>query len=298
MKWKFGLQFLRNEDDGGGGGGGGSTPPGSIIQDPGKGGDKPWYNDLPDDLKSHAYVAQTKDLTSFVKSAIDTKSMVGANVIKLPGEKATPEERAAFYKQLGRPDDLKGYEPTVKPVNESIVDPAIQDRMKTVFLENGLTKAQGQAILDAYTGVLNEGYTKHTETLSVRHEEGVTALKQEWGTNYDANVKTAQLAVRELGGETLFQKIVDAGLGSDPEFLKFLHNTGTRLLDDDARGEGGGQFGGSSEGALAEINRLKTDAEFMSAFTNARHAGHGAAVQKWEQLHRQAYPGKQKESDG
>lgn len=309
MKWKF-LQMgpPRNEGGGeggeGGGGQGGGGGDGSILNPPGGqgggggGGDQPWYHGLDESIRNNPYVSQSKDLGSFVKSAIDTKSMVGANTIKLPGEKATPEERADFFKKLGRPDDAKGYTPTTPLVADHLADPTIRDQMANVMLEAGLTKAQGEAIFNAYFDVLNKGYTTHTEQAAQRHTEGVTALKNEWGANYENNVKTAQLAARELGGgNELLQKLQEAGLGSDPLVVKFLHNVGTKLLDDSAvgGGDGGNRFSGTQEAAVAEINRLKTDAEFQKAWGDANAPGHKEAVDRWLSLHERAYPGKQKD---
>lgn len=306
MKLKYRL-FAPEGDPAGGGGG---TPPvdpgsGAPPTDPGSGspapsllgnpgdGDKPWYDSLPDNLKASPFVAQSKDLAGFVKSAVDTKAMVGANVIKLPGEKATPEEKAEFYNKLGRPADPAGYTPTVKPVDDAMVDPQILGTMAKVFHENGLTAQQGQSVLDAYLNILNEGHGKLSASSTAKHTEAVSALKGEWGMNYENNVKTAQLALRELGGDDLLATIESAGLGSDPTMIKFLHSVGAKLLDDNAVGDGGSAFSGSQEAAAAEINRLKLDPEFMTAWGDARHAGHKEAVDRWMALHSKAYPGKQ-----
>ena len=286
--------FLRKPEDDGGGGGGG-TPDSLLAGGGGGGGEKLWYDSLPPELKTAPYVAGTKDLAAFVKSAIDTKSMVGANTIKLPGEKATPEERAAFFEKLGRPTDVNGYASTVKPAVDTLIDPDTLTQMRTVFHENGLTAAQGQAILDSYTTVANDGYTKAAESLAASREAGLTALKGEWGSAFEVNVKTAQLAIRELGGDDVLASIESVGLGNDPTFIKFLHTIGTKLLDDVSSGGGVNQFTGTAESAMAEITRLKTDKDFLKMWGDAREPGHKEAVDKWTSLHRQAYPGKQKD---
>ena len=302
MKHKFQNYFLRAPEGEPAGGGGGAPPaaPPSVLgggAPPAGGGAPPqgaWYDTLPDEFKTNPYVTSSKDLGGFVKSAIDTKSMVGAHTIKLPGDKATDAEKAEFYNKLGRPADEKGYVPTVKPVSEGLVDPSVVESMGKVFHANGLTAAQGQAVLDGYLNILNSGYERVNGEAATRHTEGMTALKTEWGTNYDNNVKTAQLAARELGGGTeLLTKLEAAGLGSDPTVIKFLHTAGMKLLDDSAvGGSGGGQFTGTQEGAAAEIGRLKVDKEFMEAWGNAQNPGHKDAVNRWLKLHEQAYPNK------
>lgn len=282
---------------GGGGGGGGDAGGGtgkSILGgDPG-GGAKPWYDGLPDDLKASPYVAQTKDLAAFVKSAVDTKGLVGANTIKLPGEKATEQELADFYSKLGRPAEATGYTPTVAPKAEHLVDKNVMSTMQEQFHKLGLTAAQGQGVLDSYLGLLNTGYEAQTAQLEADYSGGVAKLKQEWSTNYDNNVKIAQGALRQFGSPELIAKIDELGLGNNTDFIKFMHGIGVQLLDDEAIGGGdGGQFGGTPMAAQQEIERLKVDKEFQEALNSVNHAGHKAAVDRWRALFEKAYPGKQ-----
>jgi hypothetical protein len=288
------------EGDSGGAGGEGSAgggAGGSSIIAGGAGGEgaKPWFNDLPPEFQGNPYVAQTKDLASFVKSAIDTKSMVGADTIKLPGKNATDAERAEFYTKLGRPAEATAYTPTVQPVAESLVDPNVLTFMQGEIHKLGLSEAQGKGILDAYLSQVNVGYEAQTAAMEAAKLQGISTLKQEWGPKFDNNVKTAQLAITQHGGPELMAKIDAAGLGNDIDFIKMMHVIGTKLLDDDATGEGGGQFNGSSMQAAAEIERLKLDTDFQTALNSATHPGHKAAVDKWLAVHRQATPGKQEE---
>jgi hypothetical protein len=229
-----------------------------------------------------------------VKSAIDTKSMVGANVVKLPGEKATEQEINDFYSKLGRPAEPTAYTPTVAPKAEHLLEKPVLESMQATFHKLGLTEAQGKGILDSYLGLLNTGYEmSESQTLAAR-EQGITTLKQEWGPQFDNNVKTAQLALRELGGENLAKAIDESGFGNNVEFIKFMHTVGVKLMDDEATHESGGStaFGGTPMAAQGEIERLKLDTEFMTALNSGSHAGHKAAVDRWLALHQKAYPGK------
>lgn len=289
--------FLYAEEDDVGGGGGKSGGTSVLAQSQGGGGgnaDKPWFSDLPDDLRNNPLVAQNAELSSFVKSAIDTKAMVGANTIRLPGDKATDDERSEFWKKLGRPDDFKGYESKVKP-EEGIFDQAVFDQMRTKFHELGLTKVQGEGILDGYLQILNKGLADAQSRQAQTFETAVTALRTDWGQDYDNNVRTAQLAARELGGADFFEYAEKKGLANDPTFIKFLHAVGAKLLDDDAAGSGEGRFTTSQMGAQQEITRLKMDEDFMKILDTAHHPAHKDAVERWAGLHRIAYPGKQED---
>lgn len=295
-------RFLRAPEggEGGGEGGGGEPQGGSILAGtPPAGGqaEKPWYATLAPEYQTNPYVAQSKDINSFVKSAIDTKSLVGANVIKLPGERATDAERTEFYTKLGRPAEATAYTPTVAPKSEGLVDPSVLTFMQGELHKLGLSEAQGKGVLDAYLGQVNSGYeTQEAQTLANKNQ-GIATLKQEWGPHFDNNVKTAQLTVTQYGSPELMAKIDEAGLGNDVDFIKLMHNLGVKLLDDDAIGgeNGGGQFGGTTMAAQQEIERVKMDRDFQEALNSATHPGHKAAVDKWLDLHTKAFPGKRGE---
>lgn len=298
-RWNPFLQFLRNEagDGGEGGGGGGGGEGGdkggapSLLGGEG-GGSESWYSSLPDDLKSNPYVAQSKDLAGFVKSAVDTKKMVGANTIRLPGKDATPEELSEFYKNLGRPDTHEAYKPSVE-VAEGILDDKILGTMQQKMHELGLSEKQGQTLLNEYLTILDSSLSERNTQSEAKMQEGINALKQEWGDKYDNNVKTAQLALRELGNDTIKDKLVETGLANDPAVIKWMAELGKKLLDDEAiGGEAGGRFSGSSEAAAQEIERLKMDNEFQATINDRRAPGHKEAVERWTALHKQAYPSK------
>lgn len=297
-------RFLRapEGDAGAGGGGAGDAGAGgaggvnSILGNAGAGageGNKPWYATLAPEYQTNPYVAQSKDINSFVKSAIDTKSLVGANVIKLPGEKATDAERADFYTKLGRPAEPTAYTPTVAPKSEGLVDPNVLTFMQGELHRLGLSEAQGKGVLDAYLGQVNSGYDIQQAQADATKQQGIATLKQEWGPKFDNNVKTAQLTVTQYGSPELMQKIDQAGLGNDVDFIKLMHSLGVKLLDDDAiGGENGGQFAETSMAAQQEIERVKMDKDFQEALNSATHAGHKAAVDKWLSLHQKAFPSK------
>lgn len=284
--------------EGGGGEGGGQQGGNSILGGQPTGEtNKPWYATLDPQYQTNPYVAQSKDINSFVKSAIDTKSLVGANVIKLPGEKATEAERAEFFTKLGRPTEATAYAPTVAPKSEGLVDPNVLTFMQGELHKLGLSEAQGKGVLDAYLGQVNSGYETHQAQAEAVKQNGIATLKQEWGPKFDNNVKTAQLTVTQFGSPELMAKIDEAGLGNDVDFIKLMHNLGVKLLDDDAIGgeNGGGQFGGTAMAAQQEIERVKMDNDFQTALNSASHPGHKAAVDQWLALHKKAFPGKQGE---
>ena len=94
-----------------------------------------WRDNLPEELKGHKGLADVKDVNGLAQQFLDGQAMIG-NSIRVPGPDAgtealaafhtklsdkvpgliptpdrdNPEQMNALYKQMGRPDDVMGYE--------------------------------------------------------------------------------------------------------------------------------------------------------------------------------------------
>lgn len=110
-----------------------------------------------------------------------------ASAPKLP-ENPTPEELAAYRKEMGIPDKPEDYL-TSLPNGLVVGD---DDRP---FVDQFLEKMHGvnahpsvtAAALDAYYGIVEEQETAQAEADSNADMECVTALKDEWGADYKRN---------------------------------------------------------------------------------------------------------------
>jgi hypothetical protein len=162
----------------------------------------------------------------------------------LPGEKSTPEEKAAFYAKLGRPETPDGYEIT-KPTDlpESIpYDPALASEFSKFAHANGLTKEQAKGSWDFYFNLAREG-----RELEIKAQnESVDKLKTEWGVNFAGNKTIAEIAFKNYGKEAVDllneAKIGSMRLGDHPAFLKVFHRIGLATMDDKIlKGGGGGE---------------------------------------------------------
>src|SRR3990172_11892156 len=77
-----------------------------------------WRAALPADLQADKSLEQFKGKDwaevgpTLAKGYVETKKMVGGS-LKVPKEDATPEEQAAFYTALGRPETPDKYETKV-----------------------------------------------------------------------------------------------------------------------------------------------------------------------------------------
>ena len=127
------------------------------------------------------------------KAAID--AMVNAQnkisaggMVKIPGKDATPEELTQYRKEIGVPEEAKGYDLTL---GEGMVIGDEDKPMIDGFLE---TAHAGNYSQQQVTDGLNWFYKNQEDALVVRHEADAThraaaeeELRSEMGTEYQAN---------------------------------------------------------------------------------------------------------------
>jgi hypothetical protein len=69
---------------------------------------QPWLTSVPEPLRGHeAFKGLAKQSDVFQKFVDLTEKSKGS--VTIPGEKATDEEKAAFYQKLGRPESAEKY---------------------------------------------------------------------------------------------------------------------------------------------------------------------------------------------
>lgn len=153
-----------------------------------------WQEKLPAELQATA--ANFKTLPDLVKSLLHTKQLASGKtegMIKLPGENATPEEKAAFAKALGVPEKPEDYG-FKKPDGEmgNFYNDEQVSAFGKVAVELGLSKAQADGLLQWQLGISKEFADTELEEGKKYLQERETKLKEAFGTRVDAEVAEAQ----------------------------------------------------------------------------------------------------------
>jgi hypothetical protein len=279
------------------------APKGSILT--GNVGDPPaqtvttpdWLKTLPEEFQEQASLKTYKDLPSFVKSALEAEKLIGKKGIVKPGENATPEELDRYYKDLGRPDKPEEYsfkKPADWPENVPFAENMIP-KVQEIFHKRGIPADQAQGIWNDYHEVIKSEYEQHAGVSEKQVQEGLAALKQEWGgeEKYAANIETAKIAVREFGGDGLVDFLNTSGLGDHPALIKAFANAGKGLREDGFVGNTSSSSTNTVEGAKAEIEKLSNDHEFTKILYSNDLQNKNAkaeATRRWESLHKIAFP--------
>jgi hypothetical protein len=261
---------------------------------------KPFAEQLPEKIRGEAAFKDIKNLEGLADSYYNAQKMIGVpkdQILKLPTSDK-PEDWAPVYDRLGRPakaDDYKikvpeGFPPAEKPYVDSVTARAH---------ELGLSQKQ----LD---GMQNWLYEQAGKTMAQQkaNQDGklanwVGSLKTEWGHAFDTKLEQSRNALAYYAdkaglGDELKKAMDETGAGDHPAFLKLFNYMGINLHEDGkltgkAFGEGALQ---SPVEAQQQINALRSDANFMKAYTNQnkRDPAHIEAVGKMEALYKLAFP--------
>lgn len=261
-----------------------------------------WRASLPEDLRSEKVFESIKgkDLAEafpvLAKNYVHAQKLVGAEKLVVPGPTATPEELAAFYTKLGRPEKPDGYVPKLpEGLTEDKLDKARLDTWRKEMHEAGIPKVAAERLLSKYLADEQTAIKAAQEQQAKALEQNELSIKQEFGVKFDEKVNYARWAVKEFGSDGLLQMLDQTGLGSHPEVVKLFAKIGESLSEDKARGTGVKTFGSSPEQAQADLNAFNRDEAKTKALFDASHPQHEYVVQERKKLFEAAFPSQKKE---
>lgn len=300
----FAPLILNLTDDAGGGGGGDAG--GGDARAGGKGGDasllggkggggNDWRATLPEDIRADPAFSTVKAkdaneaLGVISKMYVGAQKLIGVDKIAKPNDKWTPEQWKNFHKEMGVPEKPDDYKlPEVKLAEGlSLVDEKVGN-FKKLFHNLGLTPKQVEGVMKGYLEDVNNDYTAGLQRTQQGMKQAEQTLRDEFGDNYDAKLDVARSVLKKFGNDEILGKLEAAGLANDPDVVKMFVALGEGMLEDHAGGAGDGLQVSAPTQALQEINRLKTDTEFMGALNNRNNPGHKEAVERWLKLHQSA----------
>jgi hypothetical protein len=210
--------------------------------------------------------ALAKDERTFLKSLDDTLQFVGKKAGHLPpNEKSTPEEVAAYRKQVGAPEDPKeyGFKPAKMPEGMPW-DEARAAKAEAILHKHNASTGLAKELADYYGEVLTETQQQAQEAFEANILTDIAttekALREEWGPEYDTRLtQNKNYAKAVLGEEALSDPIIRAALSKAPI---------VRLLDQNRREVRGKLPGASSEMAGASTSPQQEAEALMAKHPN------------------------------
>lgn len=159
----------------------------------------------------------------------------------MPGADAKPEDWAAFYNKLGRPETPDAYEMEV-PEGD---DGAFAKQVAPLLHEAGITGEQAKILSKGWNQMKISAEATLAQAAqdaaTAQHTQNVaeeTALKNEWGQQFDANMHHAKQAVsqflpKEHAGDII--AAIESKVGYR-KTIEMLHSIGKGLGEHDAAG--------------------------------------------------------------
>lgn len=186
-----------------------------------------------------------KEVADLARSYGELEKKIGQKtegMVKMPTASSTPEELAAFHRSLGVPESPDAYEITPPDFAEELGwNPESLGPIKETAQKHGVTGAALNALIATQAEIEKAQY----EEAVAEQEAAVTALRNEWGANFDRNVTLAKRAADAAGIAADNPKL------NDPEILRAFANLGGKI----------------SEGQLGAVNAVSGG---MSAADEAR----------------------------
>jgi len=274
----------------GGDGGGGVTtpPPGPAPFDP--------KIHAPEDVRAEPALANIKTIQDLTKGYVHAQKLIGTKRLPAPDANWGEAQWNELYDALGRPKESKEYAlpKDVKLPEGLAIDEARLQSARDVFHKSGLTPKQAENVMKLYMEQVSGDYTKYSEGRKTAESQALNDLKVAWGDKFNTNMDLAKAVVRTFGDEEVGKFLEDSGLGNNVPLAKFLAKIGTSLQEDKSRGGGENTMLVTNQTqAIAEIDKMKSDPNFMKLLGDRMQPGHDAAVARWKQLFDTAYPGKQ-----
>ena len=254
----------------------------SVLGSGSVGENQNWRDSLPEELKNDPTLQNYKDVESLAKTVVHQQKMIGSR-IPIP---KTEEEKTELYGKLGRPEEPGKYEVAVPEDYQQFFREESMNEFRNVAHKIGLNNEQVQALMDFQINEINHELEGSSSQLNSQREQVEQNLKQEWGYDYDKNVKAAQRAV-QVYGDTEVQELLNGELGNNPALIKMFARLGKEVTEDMAQNTQNNTLSVSPLDAKQEIANIMNNPKHP--YFDGRHREHKEAVEKMRQLHEKAF---------
>ena len=255
---------------------------GSVLGSGTVGDNQNWRDALPEELKNDPTLQNINDIESLAKTAVHQQKMIGSR-IPLPKNE---EEKAELYSKLGRPEEPNKYEVDVPQDYQQYFREEGINEFKNVAHKIGLNNEQVKALMDFQIAQINHEVENQGNNLNVQREEVEQTLKQEWGFDYDKNVRAAQRALQVYGDEDMLE-LMNTEAGNHPALIRMFAKLGSEVTEDMAKNTQNNRLAVSPIDAKQEIEQIMSDTK--GPYFDANHKDHKATVEKMRQLHEKAF---------
>lgn len=244
------------------------------------------------DLYKDPALQQFKTPEDVAKAFIETKKLVGAKPLKIPGADATEEERKAFndqYRATMVPADPKGYDfkkpEGLAPELEQLFSEEGLGAFAAEAHKLGLTKAQAEGLI-AFDKARNEAVMQSAgEGAKARETSFMEGFKKQHGANAEKVLDISIGLITDVATKEDSDTIAGANEAQRMAFANVLNKLAQKYIgEDNLPGKGNGNAGKSVADLKQELNATIASPAYRDEFS-ADHANTKArAKQLSEQI--------------
>ncbi|WP_341761157.1 hypothetical protein [Candidatus Tisiphia endosymbiont of Thecophora atra] len=239
-----------------------------------------WLANMPEDIRKAESLSKFKDVSSLAQSYLEAEKSLNQRVA-VPKDDSSDEEWHKFYSRMGLPEDKKYTDKRSKEDEEYIA------RYEEMFYQSGLSKKQGEKLLNSLYGFSQDLQKQQQEGIEQARNANIDLLKNNYGNEFDRKMTVMQAALSKFGTKELAGLIEESSYS--PALIDLLVRVGETLKSDSLVTGNESPTITSRDKALQEINRLESDTEFMVKLNGKDHTGHNQAVKRMEELYKIAY---------
>lgn len=260
------------------GDGGGAAPAAGGNAPPAAGGD--WRTALPENIRQDPSMVKFGSVEALAQSYLHAQALIGKKGIIPPGPQASPEERAAFYEQLGRPKDLNGYELKATGLPEGVkISEAVTAGFKGKAHELGLTAEQAANLFEWYSGQIGDTVRTQMAAKGEAPKKFEAFLAQTYGlANIPTETQKAKSVVMAFADEEIMQGLQESGAQYQPWFFKLMNKVGGKFGEGSLQGGGTMSFAPTPAQATTELNAIMSNKE--DPYWQPQHPDNKARVQQ------------------
>jgi hypothetical protein len=180
---------------------------------------------------------------------------------EIPKDDASEEEWNAFYKKLGRPENVEGYDFEVGDNFKEIAgeetpffENAVEGFKQKAF-ELGASSEQAEGLVDWYLEMVANNIQENNTSFSDFNKEQDQELRKEWGEEYDGMWRgiESMLVTNGMPQEN-YDMLKEAGIFNDPNVAVALGNIASKFADDPEIGHHQTKTMAGMKDQLADVN--------------------------------------------
>lgn len=187
---------------------------------------KPWLEQVEQSLRGHEALKDLGGPNDLAKAYLKTRDEFTGlkgefeGAIKPLGKDATPEQREAFYRALGKPEKPTEYAfPKVEGIER---DPKFVEWAQNTLHKIGIPKEMGEQVAAQFDAFTLEMVKANNEAVAKAKTDAETKLKTELGAEYPAAVELTKRFLTKYAKPEDTAFLEESGMGNHPALIRMI----------------------------------------------------------------------------